>query len=87
MNFLSVILKAIIPAVLPTFLSWVSSQAGAWGKSIVNYFKKNKGRKNLQARKVMRENIVKRIEIAIEKEDHDELEKLHVALHIVDSDV
>jgi ABC-type anion transport system duplicated permease subunit len=85
MNFLSVLLKAIIPAVLPTFLSWFAKQSGAWAKSIVNYFKDRSARKSVKTKKAVRENIIKRIEIATEKEDHEELEKLHVALHIVDS--
>jgi len=79
-------------ALVPTILDWGLKNSAKIVGSIGNFFKSffenrktKKEERKVGERKLTRSEITKKIEEATAKGDHEELKKLHVALHLLDN--
>jgi len=82
MNFLAKILTALVP----TLLDWLVKNASKLFGGILRSLKYKKKERETTKRKTKRDELVREIEIATEKNDHERLKELHIALHVLDTD-
>lgn len=68
-----------------SFFEWAGKNVGKGLKKLKDSVYISSLEREVEARKLKRDSLVRAIEIAQEKGDHEELKKLYVALHLLDN--
>jgi len=70
-----------------SFLEWAGKNIGKGVKSLKDSIYLSSLEREIEARRLRRDSLVRRIEIAQEKGDHEEVKRLYIALHLLDSEL
>ena len=72
-------------ALAPIVLNWLVKKVPEIIRGYLGPKKVKLERKKMLKRKEFRDKITRQIEIATEKGDHEEVKRLHIALHVFDT--
>lgn len=70
-----------------SFFEWAGKNIGSGLKKLKDSVFISSLDREVEARKLKRESLVRAIEIAEERGDHEEIKRLYIALHLLDSEL
>lgn len=70
-----------------SLFEWLGKNIGEGVKSVKDSVYLSSLEREVKARKLKRDSLVRAIEIAQEKGDHEEIKRLYIALHLLDSEL